>query len=74
LPSLYQEFKEFRWRPIERDVDENSYVRIRTELGQEVTEPWQFSASTNEHGRVHGFIIGNTFFIRWFDPEHKLYS
>ena len=39
-----------------------------------VTDPWQFSVSSNEHGRVHGFIIGNTFFVRWFDPEHKLYN
>lgn len=39
-----------------------------------VTEPWQFSVTSNEHGRVHGFIIGNTFFVRWFDPEHKLYN
>lgn len=39
-----------------------------------VTEPWQFSVTTNEHGRIHGFIIGNTFFVRWLDPEHKLYK
>jgi hypothetical protein len=34
---------------------------------------WQFAVSANEHGRVHGFLYGNTFFIRWLDPEHNLY-
>lgn len=35
---------------------------------------WQFSLSANEHGRVHGFLSGNTFYVRWLDPDHKLYS
>lgn len=35
--------------------------------------PWQFSLSANEHGRVHGFLVDDTFFIRWLDPDHKLY-
>lgn len=34
---------------------------------------WQFSLSANEHGRVHGFFIDNTFYVVWFDPEHRLY-
>lgn len=38
LPSLYQEFKEFRWKPIERDLDETSYNKIRLQLGQEISE------------------------------------
>jgi hypothetical protein len=39
-----------------------------------VSNPFQFALSKNEHGRVHGFFIGNVFFIRWFDPNHSLYS
>lgn len=35
-------------------------------------EPWQFSVSSNEHGRVHGFIIQNIFYVVWLDPEHNL--
>jgi len=35
---------------------------------------WQFSLTANEHGRVHGFLMGDTFFIRWLDPDHNLYS
>jgi hypothetical protein len=36
-------------------------------------EAWQFSISANEHGRVHGFLIANVFYVVWLDPEHKLY-
>jgi hypothetical protein len=39
-----------------------------------VDKPWQFSISANEFGRVHGFFIGNVFYIVWFDPDHILYS
>jgi hypothetical protein len=37
-----------------------------------VDKPWQFAISVNEHGRVHGFFIGNVFNIVWFDPNHEL--
>ena len=35
---------------------------------------WQFALSANEHGRVHGFLRGDTFYIRWLDPDHNLYA
>lgn len=35
---------------------------------------YQFALSANDYGRVHGFIIGSTFYIVWLDPDHKLYS
>jgi hypothetical protein len=35
---------------------------------------WQFSLSANEHGRVHGFLIENVFYVVWLDPRHRLYS
>lgn len=34
---------------------------------------WQFALSANEHGRVHGFLTEDTFYVRWLDPEHNLY-
>lgn len=34
---------------------------------------WQFSLTSNEHGRVHGFLIESTFFVVWLDPQHNLY-
>jgi hypothetical protein len=37
-------------------------------------DAWQFSLSANEHGRVHGFLLEDTFYVRWLDPDHNLYS
>jgi len=34
---------------------------------------WQFSIRANEHGRVHGFLIEDVFYVVWLDPSHKLY-
>ncbi|MGB3515574.1 MAG: hypothetical protein WBA43_03905 [Elainellaceae cyanobacterium] len=40
---------------------------------QLVDIPYQFSVSSNEHGRVHGFLIDEVFYVVWLDPEHLLY-
>ena len=37
-------------------------------------EAWQFHITKNEHGRVHGISIDNTFFVVWIDPDHLLYT
>lgn len=34
---------------------------------------WQFSVSANEHGRVHGLLIGNCFYVIWLDSNHAVY-
>jgi hypothetical protein len=36
-------------------------------------EAWQFQITKSTHGRVHGLLINETFFIVWLDPCHKLY-
>ncbi len=36
-------------------------------------EAWQFGLDNNKFGRIHGFIIENRFYIRWFDPKHRLW-
>ena len=41
---------------------------------QLVGNPYQFSLSSNAHGRVHGFFINEVFYIVWLDPNHLLYS
>jgi hypothetical protein len=41
---------------------------------QLVDTPYQFSLSSNEHGRVHGFFIDRVFYVVWLDPNHQLYS
>ena len=34
---------------------------------------WQFMTSKST-GRVHGFLVSDTFFVVWLDPQHNLYS
>jgi hypothetical protein len=40
---------------------------------QLVDTPYQFSLTSNEHGRVHGFFIEDVFYVVWLDPDHQLY-
>jgi hypothetical protein len=37
-------------------------------------EAWQFGITRNKHGRVHGILLGNVFYVVWIDPCHKLYD
>jgi hypothetical protein len=37
-------------------------------------EAWQFEISKSEHGRVHGILLEETFYVVWLDPLHNLYS
>lgn len=39
-----------------------------------IEDAWQFQLTSNEHGRVHGFFIGNVFYVVWLDPKHELYA
>jgi len=55
-----------------KDTSEKSFGLPNEE--QLVDIPYQFSVSSNEHGRIHGFFIQEVFYIVWLDPEHKLYS
>ncbi|MBW8015045.1 MAG: hypothetical protein FVQ82_02590 [Planctomycetes bacterium] len=32
---------------------------------------YQFNISLSKYGRIIGFMIDNTFFIRWLDPGHQ---
>jgi hypothetical protein len=34
---------------------------------------WQFCLTSNEHGRVHGILVDDTFHIIWLDHDHNLY-
>ena len=36
-------------------------------------DAWQFGISRS-NGRIHGFFIGNFFYVVWIDPEHKLFE
>lgn len=61
-----------RCHPIKwEDTSENGFGLANEE--QLVDTPYQFSLSSNEHGRVHGFFIDEVFYIVWLDPDHLLY-
>lgn len=34
---------------------------------------FQFALTANEHGRVHGLLIDDTFHVVWLDHDHNLY-
>lgn len=61
-----------RCHPIKwEDTSESGFGFLNEE--QLVDTPYQFSLSSNEHGRVHGFFIDEIFYIVWLAPEHRLY-
>ncbi|NJN22716.1 MAG: hypothetical protein HC812_18010 [Leptolyngbya sp. RL_3_1] len=62
-----------RCHPIKwEDTSESGFGLSNEE--QLVDTPYQFSLSSNEHGRVHGFFIDEIFYIVWLDADHLLYS
>lgn len=69
-----QNYKSLRCHKIDfkdKGVSEETFGVI----GQDVDEDaWQFQLTSNEHGRVHGYFVENTFYVVWLDPEHQLYN
>jgi hypothetical protein len=62
-----------RCHPIKwSDTNQDSFGIPNEE--QLIDIPYQFSLSSNEHGRVHGFFIEEIFYVVWLDPNHDLYS
>ena len=52
--------------------DPGGYTHLNDTLKQ--AESWQFQLSANAHGRVHGILVDDTFYVIWLDPDHNLYS
>jgi hypothetical protein len=64
--------KTLRFHPIKwKETSEQGFGFPNEE--QLVDIPYQFSLSSNEHGRVHGFFIDEVFYIVWLDRDHLLY-
>lgn len=55
----------------EKTSEKAGYSHLTEQLKQ--CEPWQFCLSANEHGRVHGILIDEVFYVVWLDPGHKMY-
>ncbi|MEM6188279.1 hypothetical protein [Shewanella scandinavica] len=51
--------------------EKNGFSHLNEEL--QLAMPFQFQISSNEYGRVHGFLIDDVFYTVWFDPYHQLY-
>ncbi len=74
-----KEMKESRGKPLrchpirfEETSEAGGFEHIKFGL-IETTEPYQFSLTSNKHGRVHGFFVGTVFYVVWVDPTHALY-
>lgn len=70
-----------KWRKSlhNHDIDWDDPKYTEDEFGipdeeKRVNKPWQFGLDNNKFGRVHGFFINNIFYIRWFDPNHRLWE
>jgi hypothetical protein len=70
---LLNRSKALRCHSIQWEDTSESCFGIPNEA-QLVGQPYQFSLSSNEYGRVHGFFIEEVFYIVWLDPNHLLYS
>ncbi len=64
--------KTLRCHPIDWDDTTEKCFGIPGEE-EIINIPYQFSLSSNEHGRIHGFFINEIFYIVWLDPDHQLY-
>lgn len=55
----------------ERTSEPNGFLSLNEQL--RALRAWQFEITSNAHGRVHGFLLEDTFFVVWVDPAHQLY-
>lgn len=57
----------------DKSLTEDGFNCLNATLREEIEQAaFQFSLSTHEHGRVHGFMISDVFFVVWLDPRHEL--
>ena len=76
------------WKLSEFTTKENKAVRNHQHTWEKTARPngferlnehyraypgWQFCLTANEHGRVHGIIIDDTFHVVWLDQDHRVY-
>jgi hypothetical protein len=70
--------KELRNHPVDfndRRVGVKGFTCLNAVMREQADpKAFQFSVSANEHGRIVGFLIGDVFFVVWFDPDHKTYE
>lgn len=37
-------------------------------------DAWQFEITQRQHGRVHGILLDEVFYVIWIDPKHELFN
>lgn len=73
--ELVQSFNNKTLRCHRIDFTSDSTSETSFGLGEDIdADAWQFSLSQNEHGRIHGYFVGNIFYVVWLDPNHELFS
>ncbi|MDZ4685721.1 MAG: hypothetical protein SH850_11700 [Planctomycetaceae bacterium] len=55
-----------------RTSERAGFAHIRQETWD--GRAWQFALTVNEHGRVHGFLDNDVFYVVWLDPKHLLWD
>lgn len=53
-------------------TEPKGFVCLNEQLREE--EAWQFEITKDVHGRVHGILLDECFYVVWIDPEHNLYK
>ena len=90
LRELLLKIKEFSGWTVDQFIDQNNNEHRHIIFFPETSEPegftsvdleqfayhesWQFQISQNQHWRVHGVLIEDTFYVVWLDPDHRLYA
>lgn len=55
-------------------TEPNGFAILKNNEQLEDSESWQFCLDKSSSQRVHGFILGDTFYVVWLDPNHNLYA
>lgn len=71
--SEFRHNKGLRAHPI--DFSGTAHKKGFSHLNEQLRdkEPWQFQLTSNKHGRVHGLLIAEIFYVIWLDPDHRLF-
>ena len=72
--TLHNRGKTLRCHPINFKKDRLSESTFGLPDRSLDDEAWQFSLTKKEHGRVHGYFAGSSFFVVWLDYKHELYQ
>jgi len=71
---LSSKSKSTRFHPIDWDgtTEHDGFTCLNEEL--RALDGYEIEVEQKIYGRIHGFILGNIFFIVWLDPDHNLYK